>query len=77
MNKSLKRAMFISVEQSVGEMVLPGRVLTVWQAQMDHLIQTKSVADKIVQSELSNTVIILQIAETVDELVGRAMYRCA
>lgn len=43
---------------------------------MSDLVQTKSVADIIVQAVPSSTGFIVQTAEVVDKLVDKAVYEC-
>lgn len=72
----LINAMFNVAEQALGKVVQSGRVTSVWQAQIPRLVQTKSVADKIVLAVLCNNGFILWIAERVKQLVDRAVDDC-
>lgn len=65
--------MFKLVEQALDKFVRSDRVSTVSMAEMGSLVQSKSVANMIVHSVLSNTGLLFPIAGTVMKLVDSAV----
>lgn len=76
LDSDLKTSIFNVVEQTMGEVVRPGRSPSVSETQMRSLVQTKSVADIIVQEVLFNNRFIFPIAETPGMLVDRGVGEC-
>lgn len=72
-NNSFKYAMFKVLEKELGEVVRYDRAPTVSEVEMHSLVQTKAVADMIVQSVLSHTKFIVPMGETVGKMMERAV----
>lgn len=70
-NSRLQTVMINVVEQGLGERIWYGRFPTVLEAQMRGLVQSNSVVDIILQATLSNTGLMVPIAEKVVKLVDR------
>lgn len=70
---SLKSAMFNVYEQDMGRVVGSRRFLTVMKAHMHDLVQTKREADTFVLPVLSNTSIVVLMAETVGKFPKRTV----
>lgn len=54
LNNGLRSTMFNVIEQALGDIVRFGRAPTVFEAENHSLIRTKPVADKTIQSVLSD-----------------------
>lgn len=65
--------MFKVVQQVLGKVVQSRRAPTISEAKRRSLVQTKTVANTIVQSVLYNKGFIVAIAEIVDKVVDRAV----
>lgn len=72
-NNGLESAMSNLVGKALEELVRSGRAPAVSKAEKDSLVQTKAVADTVVQSILSNTEIIVPVAGTVENMVDKAV----
>lgn len=76
LNNDVKPAMFNVIEKALGEVARFGRVATVLKTQMRNLVQTKSIADIVVQAVLSHPGFAATIAEPVGRLVNGAVDEC-
>lgn len=72
-NNCFKTSMVSVDEQALSKMEPCGRVPTIWKGQICDLVQIRLVANRIVQNVLSNTGLLIQIAETVIKLVYKAV----
>lgn len=74
LNNDLQPVVFNFVEPALSEVIRYGRAPTLSNVEMCSLVQTESVVDTIVKSVVYNTGIIFPVAETVEQMVDKAVY---